>query len=64
MTRKIKEKSVQNYLYENLENLPDLIKLENLQSQYKLDREDLVFRPLKYLLNKKYQNIFEKMTNF
>ena len=64
MAWKIKEKSVQYYLYKNLENLPDLIWLENLQSQYQLNREDLVFRPLKYLLNKKYQHIFEKMESF
>jgi len=64
MARRIKEKSVQNYLYRNLENLPDLIWLKNLQTQYQLNKEDIVFRPLKYLLNKKYQHIFGKMNNF
>jgi len=60
----MKESSIQKHLHKNLEKLPDWIWLENLQSQYQLDREDLVFRPLKYLLNKKYQHIFEKMNNF
>lgn len=58
------EKNIQKYLHKNLEKLTDWIWLENLQSKYQLDREDLIFRPLKYLLNKKYQNIFEKMNNF
>ncbi len=60
----MKEKDIQEYLYNNLEKLPSFIWLEKLKEIYSLNREDLLFYPLKYLLNKKYQNIFNKMENF
>lgn len=60
----LNERNVQDYLYDNFERLPDLIWMENLQNKYQLDREDLIFRPLKYLLNKKFKDIFEKMETF
>lgn len=56
-----KEKDVQYRLYKNFEKLPDILWVENLKNVHHLDREDMLFRPVKYLLNKKYQDIFEKM---
>ncbi len=64
MFGRIKEKDIQNYLYRNLEELPSWIWLNNLKIQYQLNREDLIFHPLKYLLNKKYHHVFEKMSYF
>lgn len=58
-----KEKDVQYWLYKNFEKLPSLLWVEKLKEIYRLDREDLLFCPFRYLLNKKYQNIFEKMEN-
>lgn len=56
-----KEKDIQYRLYKNFEKLPNLLWIEKLKKLHHLDREDLLFRPIKYLLNKKYQHIFKKM---
>lgn len=60
----LKEKHIQKYLYENLEKINDFIWLEELKEKFILTKEDLLFHPLKYLLYKKYHNIFDKMENF
>lgn len=59
-----KECDVQNYLYDNLSELPDYLWISVLEESLKPTREDLLFSPLKYLLYKKYQHIFSKMWCF
>lgn len=61
---KIIEKDIQNYLHKYYKKLPWWLKISDLQKILKPLREDLLFNPLKYLLYKKYQHIFNKMQCF
>lgn len=60
----LKEKDIQKYLYENLEKINNFIWLDKLKENFSLIKEDLLFYPTKYLLYKKYHNIFDKMETF